>query len=389
MIGPADFGITAGDLSRDLPQRWRVDITSPDYVFEGQDSGLETVQITFDASRAPRCDAIITAAIDPVTADLIVPGPEVHRNVTVWAAYGDGPYVNLANLRLQDAIYEAGRLTMRAASAEVPIIEAAEQPTPYVPAPQQQAATLIWDLLGAGDSFVLLANPEGLTGQTLTLEAVDNVWDAMLAIAAGEGWRMYSPCRDTGEGTLEIRRTPTGNEPPAVSLRTGDGGTVSRVSRSQSRTLYATEVAVIYEWTTPDGLEYRVQAVATAANALGNIRRVTYRHATPATQTQATAAAQAYLHRHLARLTSHDVTAINAFWVRPDMVAELDTPTGAGVFEQLVDRVTFTSAGVMTVTTRSIPDWWSIGDALTAYPTIAAHRAAFATIEAAKAGPSN
>jgi hypothetical protein len=162
------------------------------------------------------------------------------------------------------------------------------------------------------------------------------------------------------------------------------------VARSKSRALYATEVAVIHEWTTPDGTrDRRVQAVATAPVAgIDNVRRVVYRFATAATQTQATSAAQAYLHRALARLTAHDVTAVNAFWLRPDMVAELETPTTGELIEQLVDRVTFTSAGVMNLTTRSIPVWWSIGDAATAYPTIAAHRAAFATIRDAINGPS-
>lgn len=407
MIGPADYGITEADLAADLAQLWHVtlmgtrrDGSSYVYTADHTDS-LATAarlldgQVSYVGTRTPRVDATLALAPE-LTAELVA-DLDTRQPVTVaiQTRYADGPPVDLAWLKGDaSSLTNDGRLIVTGASDEQSILDLSELAVPWVPGAQPAAQLLaqLWDKAGA--TLLDLANPEGLTGATVDLEEVTDLWDAIAAVAASQGWRVYAPPRDqAAAGGGEIRRAPTSSDPTVLTLTTGPGGTVTELARRIARDEFANEVVTVYEWTDATGRDRRVIGRATdhrsADRATGNVRRATHRFRTSATQPQANMAATSLLRRAAARAVSYQVSAINAYWVRPDMVVSVPHPVTGAAVPSLVDQVTFTTEGVMHLVTRELSSLWTIADVATTYPTVAAWAAAYPTVRAAAAGPTS
>lgn len=409
MIGPTDFGVTEATLGADLRQRWWVTImgtrrNGTTYVHSidasdplpGQDVPARMIDahVSFVSSRTPRTTAAVTAA--PELGAQLVAELDTRYAVTLafQVAYGDGPALDLGWVKGDANTYDdQGRLVLTGASDEQSILDVSELAVPWVPGRMRadQLLAALWDK--AGVTLIDLANPEGLTGSTLDLEEVTDLWGAIHAVAESQGWRVYAPARDQGSGGPEFRRAPTVADPIAATLTTGPTGTITELEKVTSRAEFANEVVTVYEWRDQGDRDRRVIGRATdhrsADRAAGNVRRATHRFRTSSTQANANATALSLLRRATARAVSYQLAAINAFWLRPDMTVQLPDPTTGAQVKALVDQVTFTTDGAMHLVTRALPDLWTIGAALVAHPTIAAHRAAYPTIRAAAAGPTS
>lgn len=400
MIGPADYFITPDRLTTDMGQRWQViaagdvdgtpwsaEFTTND---EDQHPTLTRVSVELAAIRRPMGAVSFDVALasdDPVRALL---DSRQHVDVFVSAWYDQhsvGPSFGVFKLDTVTA-NDDGSVTVTAASYEVTVIDAGRYPDGVTIGPLSAAAALdALALLATGS--VGVANPEALTGATVTLEGVTDTWDAMASTADANGWRVYGPGRDTGS-QLEVRAAPRGDEPAVHQLVTGVAGTVVDRDRTSSREQYANHVDVVHEWRDSGSVDQRV--VGSATHPFGavdrNRRAVQLDRPGSITQARANAEATAMVARLVDRGTVYRVTAINAFWLRPDMVIEVEDPDTLELARAHVDTITFTDAGVMTLTTRAATDPWTITDADTASTSITDALADFPTIRDATWGPN-
>lgn len=393
---PGTFGIAEADLARDLAQRWEITLAAAAGVvtLPTVEAGALDLVVTYDATRSPRAEVDLSLEVDPLLLSTLE--VEILRagRLELRAGYGSSsPLVLMGRFPYRNARYRHGRLELRASSAESLLLDVAEQGAPLT-VNAGRSATVLTNLVAGAGTVAALLNPEALTGAQLEPAPITDLWDAAATIAAAEGWRLYGPPREpdsAADRDLEIRRGPSGAEPVAATLRTGDLGTVVDVERADDRDGAATEVEVRFEWTDEAGLDQVVTATATdpgiAAGTLERIRAV-YRYAYPATQYQATACAQSFLARARARAVSYRVTAINAFWLRPDARVLVESPIDGVLADQLIDRVAFSSSGLMDVTTRSIPAGWTLAALAATHTNLNAVRLAYPNLAALAAGPS-
>jgi hypothetical protein len=166
-------------------------------------------------------------------------------------------------------------------------------------------------------------------------------------------------------GTFRISRRRWGTPTPAHRLRVGADGTIINSADTLARAAWANAVYLRYEWTVTTsaaGVETVTPKAASAAayaggkydpDVVGMVSVSITRQHHVASSVQATSAALALLRRYSTRANALSVSAVAAYWLRPDAGVSVQLPLGA---EQTlrVSAVTFDlDAGRMDVLTRN------------------------------------
>jgi hypothetical protein len=327
--------------------------------------------LSFDETRAPRCQATLTARVPEDAATLAALDPRGNVVVTIVAGYVrpdetvDTMTVAVLQLRKRRVNRPANTLTLECSGAEARILDAGNPIAKFVPTPTT-TTTAIVSILTQAWGGVTPAYSSSLT-DTTTNAAVPGVqpdqdyWQAIDTYADSVGADVY----DNGLGTFIIEKRPTLAASPALALVVGDGGTIVGVDTTIDREGYYNCVVLVYRWVETQydstGIPKQVPmlilgraTVTGGARAAGPGNYVTYseQRNVAVTQAAANAAAGAVLARFASRGRSLSLSAISAYWLRPGMTVTAQLPTSA-LETHLCASVAFDlTAGRMALTTR-------------------------------------
>lgn len=321
----------------------------------------ESLQVTFDALRAPRVVAEVTLPAPATPADAAYTDHRQGARLVVEAGYRltDGEVLlgTLADLQVRDRVLNRPphTVTVTAAGAEALVLDRPHHAAYTLPAgmPLVTVVRTVLDLaLGAG-TYTLTADPTVTypLPAALDVPAAADPFDLLETLTDAAGAYLYAD--ELGAWWLTPEPTPG---TPAVQLHTGDGGTLTELQADLTRDLYATEVLLVHEWTDTDARRIVGRGrVLPAADGPARRTRVV-RRSTPVAQGTAAAAAVELARRLQLAAGGLLFTAVADYRLRPGATVEvLDELTGATV--QLLTSVTFDlSTGLMTCSTRDATD---------------------------------
>lgn len=354
---PFSAGVAAA-ITRSHGQILRARAEHPDF-----DAPLEldvtadgsTVTLELATDRAPRVVATITAALEHPTAGLALLDPRKGVRVTLELGYalpdGTEEVFPLFDLGLRTARRQrpGDTVTLTAASDEALAVDGAPAALSSVTAATHSAAIIALLAQIMTPDPVVTAT---VTGGSITIDTVEDRWDGINDIADRIAARVY----DDGTRAWHIDPAPALAATDDLALTVGEGGTIIEDDDQLDRDDWHNYVTLIYRWR--DSTDVDRQITATAYVNAGDyaitgpagkrIRREDRRVAT--TQAAANAAAASILARDLARSRRLTVTAVAAYWIRPDSTVSVVLEAGQAPTRYLVDRVRFSPlAGTMTL----------------------------------------
>jgi hypothetical protein len=317
--------------------------------------------VTFDENRSPRAEArgiVCDIPDDQVTLDKMDPRTGARLQIDVGYARPDGladvnPLVDLV-LRDRPVARPDDTMTVSGLGDESLVIDNAPSSGGSLNATTTVGAIVaVVRLIFPG---VAVANPGALAGPAIAQAPIGDKHDLLTDLSDRIEARTYDDgLRNWSTEPMPVIATP------ALALAVGDGGTIIASDTSLSRDDgFYNRVFITYEWTDASDVDHRTTAVRSITSGpyaarIGNVRCLEVKRATPATQTEANAAATALVKRTVTRGRSFALRAVSAYWLRPGMTVSVKLPLGDWE-EHLVSSVVFDLAtGTMTVTTR-LPD---------------------------------
>jgi hypothetical protein len=371
-MGAAPFADEVAQLiTQTHEQRVRVVADFP----TGADLELDVVDydIDWDETRSPRVQGSFTVTPPEDQAQLDRLDPRTLVKLRVLAAYrlGSGVWdeheVAVLYLRRRTLRRDAddARLVLDATSMEALFIDGlSANPT--------ADGTSVF----AADSLVAATRQyvnDCFTGTPLAGTTTDGVdftgpvsvplsphpWDALADLCDQFDAVIY----ESGDGVFRVaQRKTTVDSDGVLALSVGTNGTLLSSDSGVSRDEFANWVSLYYQWTDAAGAQHSAGSYARVTSGPFDVSTAAYKIVVETrpmygTVAQAKRAAAVIQRRLLARSRSYSVTAVPAWWVRPEQTVTLQLPLGSQE-RHLVSRVGF-RPGAMTIETR-LPDNQSV-----------------------------
>lgn len=320
---------------------------------------VEGGRLGWDETRSPRVEATLTCRVPTDAAQLARIDPRTGARLEVDLGYtrpgGVQDIHTVADLSLQarDVTRPDDLMTLTARSDEALVIDDAASASLTVNTATTTAGmAYLIGLCVPSPNITVTAS----TGPAINQSQRDgDKWDALADLADRIGARVY----DDGLRTWWITPTPT-LDTPALELAVGDGGTIDTSDSGLGREGWYNRVYLKHSWVDTSDVEHLVRSVRSITSGtyqavVGNTRTLIEERNTPATQTQADAAATSLVARTVTRGRSFSLSAVSAYWLRPGHTVRVTLPTGDPE-DHLVVSVEFDlRTGLMDVSTR-LPD---------------------------------
>lgn len=328
--------------------------------------------VDWDETRSPRVQGSFDVPVPESQSQLDLLDPRTCVPVRVLVAYrllsGEWDEQQVAKLWLRNRRVRrddgAAVLTLDVASVESMWIDAAG-PNPSStdgtftqPSLTEAVESLTADLF-AGTPLAGVAVEGPTFGGPITVPLAPHPWDALADVADQLDATIY----DNGDETIRValRRTEVAAD-AVLALSVGTNGTILDSDSRVSRDDWANWVSVWYTWSDAAGVQQVAGGYANVVSgpfavADAGYKILTVEKSMKGDAATATRQARSTLRRLLARSRSYTVTAVPAWWVRPEQTITLQLPLGSQE-RHLVSRVGF-RPGAMTIETR-LPDSASV-----------------------------
>lgn len=323
--------------------------------------------IDWDETRTPRVQGSFDVAVPDTQATLDLLDPrtavKVHLLVGYRLASGEWDEHEVALLYLRqrrlNRTEDNVTLSLDVTSAESMFIEAsgsnpgAGDSTFAQPSLTDAVRSYVTDLF-AGTPFSGITTVGAKFGGAVAVPMEPNPWDALSDIAEQLDANIY----DNGTGEFIVAPRVVTVSDAVLSLSVGANGTLLSTSSGVSRDDWANWVTVWYVWTDTAGVRHTDGGFANVVSGPFTVANAGYKTLLVekpffGDASSGNRLARTTLRRMLARSRSYTVTAVPAWWVRPEDTVTLQLPLGSQE-RHLVSRVGF-RPGVMTIETR-LPD---------------------------------